>query len=617
MLLLGASVLFFAFSATVNNAQTTEFTYQGKLTDGGQTASGNYDFEFGLFDAETSGTALAVQQRLNVSVTAGIFSVKLDFGANFNGQARFLEISVRPAGSANAFTLLAPRQPFTSTPYAIQSLKAANAAQLGGVDSNQYVLTTDPRMSDERNPAPNSANYIQNTLTPQTNSNFNISGNGNAGGKLSANTINSANSYNIGGSRVLGIAGSDNLFVGVGAGASNPIGNGNSFFGTNAGLNTTNRGNSFFGTSAGQSNTGGSHNSFFGFNAGKNNSVGINNSLFGVEAGFSNTTGSSNSIFGAFAGSRNTTGAENSFFGNASGSNTTNGSSNVFLGSFVGVQNTIGSRNTFVGFSAGSSNTTGSNNTIIGGFANVFADNLSFATAIGAQAIVLSSNTIQLGRIGGQDQVIAPGGIALRDSSLRLRAPTDSNHSIRYDRDADGIRFTAFQGFRWVSSINERTQMDLTVAGDLFIAGSYRQFSDARYKTNVQTLTGALDAVRRLRGVTFDWKFEQNKNRQPQIGFIAQEIEEVLPALVSTDANGNKSVSYSNAVPVLVEAVKEQQAQIEAQNTRNQEQEARITKQDALISEQQQQIKLQQALITQMKSIICRAHPAEKICEEK
>jgi hypothetical protein len=73
--------------------------------------------------------------------------------------------------------------------------------------------------------------------------------------------------------------------------------------------------------------------------------------------------------------------------------------------------------------------------------------------------------------------------------------------------------------------------------------------------------------VLRLRGVSYHWKPEFKGDARPQIGFIAQEVEAVLPELVNTDEQGFKSVAYANAVPVLVEAIKEQQRQLDALKT--------------------------------------------------
>src|SRR5262249_36835435 len=134
-----------------------------------------------------------------------------------------------PADST--YTTLFPRQQVTSTPQAIRSLTAANAdtatnaTQLGGVAANQYVVTTDTRLSDARNPSPGSPNYIQNATSPQPGASFNVGGDGNAGGTLSGNIVNAATQYNIGGSRVLSVSGgtgflaNSNTFAGMGAGA--------------------------------------------------------------------------------------------------------------------------------------------------------------------------------------------------------------------------------------------------------------------------------------------------------------------------------------------------------------------------------------------------------------
>ena len=130
------------FIAMIVRAQTTAFVYQGKLTDSGNPATGNYDMLFKLFDTPTVGTGTqqgATLIRNPVAVSAGIFTETLDFTASvFDGAARYLEIAVRPAGSANPYTVLQPRQPIMSSPYAIQTV---NATQLGGLPANRYVAS--------------------------------------------------------------------------------------------------------------------------------------------------------------------------------------------------------------------------------------------------------------------------------------------------------------------------------------------------------------------------------------------------------------------------------------------------------------------------------------------
>src|SRR5712692_5052776 len=91
--LLVGIALAISLSASAAYAQTTSFTYQGRLTDGGTAANGNYDLQFVLFDASSGGTQVGSQTINTVLVSNGVFTVSLDFGANaFNGANRFLEI---------------------------------------------------------------------------------------------------------------------------------------------------------------------------------------------------------------------------------------------------------------------------------------------------------------------------------------------------------------------------------------------------------------------------------------------------------------------------------------------------------------------------------------------
>jgi len=82
--------------------------------------------------------------------------------------------------------------------------------------------------------------------------------------------------------------------------------------------------------------------------------------------------------------------------------------------------------------------------------------------------------------------------------------------------------------------------------------------SDITLKENVETVEGALDKVNDLRGVKFSWK----EDGRESYGVIAQEVETVLPQLVTE--NDHKSVNYNGLIGVLIEAVKEQQKQIES-----------------------------------------------------
>lgn len=461
-------LLMLSATAQRSFAQTTAFTYQGKLTDAGAPANGSFDLQFKLFDALSGGTQIGATVTNNaVAVSGGVFTTMLDFGANaFPGAARWLEISVRPAGGG-AFTLLNPRQSIGTVPYALRSLTAGNAAQLGGVDAARYV------QQDASN-------------------NVSVGGNLTVSGTFSANVINAQTQFNLGGQRILAAnlansslslglfsgntTGNFNTFLGTGAGNANPTGSSNVFVGDSAGLkNTTGSGNSFVGSSAGAENLGGAGNSYFGHLAGQFNTAGINNSFFGkqagqnttssrnsffgFEAGKANLGGSFNSFFGASAGAQNTAGAANSFFGDGAGTANTTGSSNSFFGGLAGGENTAGqanaffgqlsglrnqgNNNTFLGFAAGSNTgittpltgggntvvgsnagstlTTGNNNTLIGNLSNFGNSNLNFASAIGAQAVVGSNDTIVLGKAAGTyNSVVRPADAVQIPGSLSI-----------------------------------------------------------------------------------------------------------------------------------------------------------------------------------------------------
>lgn len=604
------ALLIFVFATFLSVAacgQSLSFTYQGSLTSGGNAANGNFDFEFALFTAISAGSQVGSTQLANgVLVTNGTFSVALNFGDQYPGANRFLEIRVRPQGGG-AFTTLTPRQQVQSTPYAIRSLNsdtaisatsasiASNATQLGGIAASQYVVTTDPRMSDARQPVAGNSNYVQNRTTVQTGTNFNISGVGNAG------VFNAATQFNLNGSRILGTGtGTANTFGGINAGANasnlsddntffgNSAGQtmvtavGNSFFGFQAGQSTTSGTNTFIGSLSGRANTSGSSNSFLGYGSGDSNTTGNNNSFFGRSAGSANQTGSGNSFFGYQAGEtantsnnsffgfqsgRLATGINNSFFGWSSGVATTTGTNNSFFGVQSGLNNTTGidnayfgrdsgrdnisgsgnsffgrnaglltrsDSNTFIGLNAGNTNFAGNNNTAIGANADVASAALDFATAIGAGAVVDSDNTVVIGRTS--DTVEFKGTVKVRGFS----------HKLIF---ADGF---------WTDSPAE---LGHACVNDGAI-GSYIAFcaSSIRFKDHVKTISDGLKVVSRLRPVSFAWK----SSGRPAIGLIAEEVAEVEPILAVRGSDGViNSVNFDGVTAVLVSAMKQQQAQIE------------------------------------------------------
>jgi hypothetical protein len=112
--------------------------------------------------------------------------------------------------------------------------------------------------------------------------------------------------------------------------------------------------------------------------------------------------------------------------------------------------------------------------------------------------------------------------------------------------------------------------------GSVAVANAWNTFSDIRFKKDIQPIHNALQIIESLNGVTFKWKTDN----QPSIGFIAQQVQQVLPQIVTTDAQGYESLDYSKITPVLVEAVKQQQTEI-----------------------------------NQLKSIVCSSNPTNQYCK--
>jgi Chaperone of endosialidase len=390
------------------------------------------------------------------------------------------------------------------------------------------------------------ASYIKNGLTVQLGASFTISGNGMALGTLSGGSVNASNQYNLGGVRVLSNAGANNLFAGVNAGAANS-GSNNSFFGRDAGLtNTTGSNNSFVGNGAGRNNNQGFNNSFFGKDAGFSTTNSNSNSFFGNNAGFANTVGNDNSYFGKAAGAASTVASNNSFFGRDAGLETV-ASNNSFFGRGAGAANSSGTDNSFFGQNAGAKSVVGSHNTLIGSNANVVNAFIEYGTAIGAGSVVQSNNTVALGRPDGSDIVRTYGKLIVGDLSGPGGTPL----------------------CQWL--------------GQLMSCFS----SSLRYKTAVQTFKGGLNVVDRLRPISFSWKVNGN----PDIGFAAEEVAQIEPLLALYNEKGEvEGVKYNQISVVLVNSVKEQQAQIMAQ-------EAQIKRLLAAQTENQQ-LKVQLARIS-------------------
>ncbi|MEP6904239.1 MAG: tail fiber domain-containing protein, partial [Actinomycetota bacterium] len=410
-----------------------------------------------------------------------------------------------------------------------------------------------------------------------------------------------------------------NSFFGYRAGEGNIGGSSNSFFGERSGLNSQGINNSFFGAVAGQSNVAGGNNTILGtladvgspnlnfataLGAGavvsSSNTVTLGRTIdtvkipgnlnitggltFGGTLGANivnattqfnlggsrilSNTGFGNLFAGVAAGSANTSGFDNSFFGNDAGLNNTSGSSNSFFGYFAGYTNTSGSSNSFFGYGAGQSDKTGIRNTIIGSFADVGANDLTNATAIGAYAIVSQSNSLVLGNNVNV-------GIGTNTPAAKL--------------DVNGIIRVVSLGSAGATSLCRNASNEISTCS-----------SSIRYKQNINPFTPGLSLIKQLRPVSFNWRADN----QADFGLVAEEVNKVEPLLTTTNDKGEvEGVKYDRVGVVLVNAVQEQQTQIEAQQKQ--------------IDEQKELLKKQEAEIEALKILVCSQNPTAELCKPK
>ena len=145
-------------------------------------------------------------------------------------------------------------------------------------------------------------------------------------------------------------------------------------------------------------------------------------------------------------------------------------------------------------------------------------------------------------------------------------AATGNSTAGIYDVSGEGLTLNSLHvNFRTGSSGARNGVIDstgtLTVIGDVVAYGSP---SDIRLKENIKPIKSALDKVSKLQGVTFDWKKSDSiLDIKEDVGFIAQDVQKVLPELVRENEDGMLSMRHQGITPVLLEAIKELKAEIE------------------------------------------------------
>ena len=174
--------------------------------------------------------------------------------------------------------------------------------------------------------------------------------------------------------------------------------------------------------------------------------------------------------------------------------------------------------------------------------------------------------------VRGDLRMIQRGGGAGNNSG-QGRALVDAGNNTAGVGTGLYINFANDFGYVTVAS-------SMNVTGNLLVNGTVTQNSDRRFKKNIVSLENPLDAILNLRGVSYEWRKDEFRERGfgdgKQIGFIAQEIEKIFPELVFTNANGYKSVNYIGVVPVAVEAIKTLNVKVETLEAKNAILEARL-----------------------------------------
>lgn len=407
------------------------------------------------------------------------------------------------------------------------------------------------------------------------------------------------------------LAGSYNVFMGFNAGRSHNTGDNNVYIGYQAGVgHHTNlekgANNVYIGTESGSVNTTGNRNVFIGYQSGFNNTTGSRNTYFGNKAGYSNTAGG--------------TGKSNVFIGDSTGYRNSNGSDNVFIGSQVGVTNTSGNKNVYIGYMAGFSNNSYSN-VLIGweaganmgaGYDNVYigyktgsAGHGQYNVFLGCEAGAANTGGLNTyvgayaGRIqsaGGYNTYVGLGtgwnktsgenntiiGTYAGAENIKGSNNVFIGYNAGYSETASNTLHIANSstplifGFFETDNNNQDTLRSVVIDGrnsygyKFYVTGragghfDWNSLSDGTFKRNIQPIESALTKTLKLKGVNFEWIDDKEFEKGMQLGFIAQEVEKVVPEVVH-NFHGRYSMQYGPLTALLVEAIKEQQLIIDKQ----------------------------------------------------
>ena len=159
---------------------------------------------------------------------------------------------------------------------------------------------------------------------------------------------------------------------------------------------------------------------------------------------------------------------------------------------------------------------------------------------------------LNIGNTGSSGGILESRSLVVAGKPFIIDISTNDDHT---PPTADSCDFV-------VRNLGQQT-FRISQNGNATLAGTLTENSDISLKKDISSLEKSLEVVTQLNPVNYKWKEGSNREEGKQIGFIAQEVEKVLPEVVSTDEKGIKSVAYSKMVAVLTGAIQEQQAMIE------------------------------------------------------
>jgi len=278
--------------------------------------------------------------------------------------------------------------------------------------------------------------------------------------------------------------------------------------------------------------------------------------------------GSTASGFGATAlGQSNTASGYDAFAGGYNGS--ASGAYSVALG---GSANAGGN----FAFAAGGATNASNDYAVALGSNTIASGNASFAAGTNAVASGMGAISLGAATSATADLSIALGGTTAASGTYAV-ATGQGTSAQAYNSFVVG-RYNTLTGTTgsWVSTeplfvagngssgSSRSDALVLLKNGDMTIAGTLTQSSDARLKEDMEPLTGVLERVMQLTPIRYRFRPGAGHPAGEQIGLTAQQVRPLFPELVKTDADGYLSLSYANLSAVLVRAVQEQQAEIDA-----------------------------------------------------